>query len=146
MGAKSKSLKERMKMDELERIRAKKMQELLRRQNQAAGRSMPNSPIQVTDSDFESLIQEYPLMVVDCWATWCGPCVMLAPVIDELARDYAGGIVFGKLDVDENPRTAMNFGIMSVPTLLIIKNGKLVDQIIGAVPRDYIESKLRKHM
>ena len=71
---------------------------------------------------------------------------MLAPVIDELARDYAGGIVFGKLDVDENPRTAMNFGIMSVPTLLIIKNGKLVDQIIGAVPRDYIESKLRKHM
>ena len=133
-------------MDELERIRARKMQELLRRQNQAAGRSMPNSPIQVTDSDFESLIQEYPLMVVDCWATWCGPCVMLAPVIDELARDYAGGIVFGKLDVDENPRTAMNFGIMSVPTLLIIKNGKLVDQIIGAVPRDYIESKLRKHM
>jgi len=71
---------------------------------------------------------------------------MLAPVIDELARDYAGRIVFGKLDVDENPRTAMNFGIMSVPTLLIIKDGKLVDQIIGAVPRDYIESKLRKHM
>jgi len=133
-------------MDELERIRARKMQELLRRQNQAAGRSMPNSPIQVTDSDFESLIQEYPLMVVDCWATWCGPCQMLSPVIDELARDYAGRIVFGKLDVDENPRTAMNFGIMSVPTLLIIKDGKLVDQIIGAVPRDYIESKLRKHM
>jgi len=133
-------------MDELERIRARKMQELLRRQNQAAGRSMPDSPIQVTDSDFESLIQEYPLMVVDCWATWCGPCRMLAPVIDELARDYAGRIVFGKLDVDENPRTAMNFGIMSVPTLLIVKNGKLVDQIVGAVPRDYIESKLRKHM
>jgi len=133
-------------MDELERIRARKMQELLRRQNQAAGRSMPDSPIQVTDSDFESLIQEYPLMVVDCWATWCGPCQMLAPVIDDLARDYAGKIVFGKLDVDENPRTAMNFGIMSVPTLLIIKDGKLVDQIIGAVPRDYIESKLRKYM
>ena len=133
-------------MDELERIRARKMQELLRRQNQAARRSMPDSPIQVTDSDFESLIQEYPLMVVDCWATWCGPCQMLAPVIDDLARDYAGRIVFGKLDVDENPRTAMNFGIMSVPTLLIIKDGKLVDQIIGAVPRDYIESKLRKHM
>ena len=133
-------------MDELERIRARKMQELLRRQNQAAGRSMPDSPIQVTDSDFESLTQEYPLMVVDCWATWCGPCQMLSPVIDELARDYAGRIVFGKLDVDENPRTAINFGIMSVPTLLIIKNGKMVDQIIGAVPRDYIESKLRKHM
>jgi len=133
-------------MDELERIRARKMQELLRRKTQASGRSMPDSPIKMTDSDFESLIQEYPLMVVDCWATWCGPCRMLSPVIDELARDYAGRVVFGKLDVDENPRTAMNFGIMSVPTLLIIKNGKLIDQIIGVVPRDYIESKLRKHM
>jgi len=133
-------------MDELERIRARKMQELMSRQSQSAGRSMSESPIQVTDSDFESLIQKYPLMVIDCWAAWCGPCRMLAPVIEELARDYAGKIVFGKLDVDENPRTAMNFGIMSVPTLLIMKNGKLVDQIVGAAPRDYIESKLRKHM
>jgi len=133
-------------MDELERIRARKMQELISRQNQATGKNIPDSPIQVTDSDFEALIQKYPLIVVDCWAAWCGPCRTLTPVIDELARDYAGKIVFGKLDVDENPRTAMNFGIMSVPTLLLIKNGKLVDQIVGAVPRDYIESKLRKHM
>jgi len=133
-------------MDELERIRARKMQELMRRKSQAAGRYMPDSPIEVTDNDFESLIQEYPLLVVDCWATWCGPCRMLAPVIDDLARDYAGRVVFGKLDVDENPRTAMNFGIMSVPTLLVIKDGKLVGQIVGAVPRDYIESKLREHM
>jgi len=135
-----------MKMDELERIRARKMQELMSRQSQAAGRSISESPIQVTDRDFESLIQKYPLMVIDCWAAWCGPCRMLAPVVEELARDYAGKIVFGKLDVDENPRTVMNFGVMSVPTLLIIKNGKLVDQIVGAAPRDYIESRLRKHM
>jgi len=133
-------------MDELERIRARKMQELMSRQNQATGKNMPDSPIQVTDSDFEGLIQKYPFIVVDCWAAWCGPCRTLAPVINELARDYVGRVVFGKLDVDENPRTAMNFGIMSVPTLLIIKKGKLVDQIVGAVPRDYIESRLRKHM
>jgi len=133
-------------MDELERIRARKMQELVSRQKEATGGSMPDTPIHVTDSDFESLIQKYSLMVVDCWAAWCGPCQMLAPVIDELARDYAGRVVFGKLDVDENPRTAMNFGIMSVPTLLIIKNRKLVDQIVGGEPRDYIESKLQKHM
>ncbi len=107
---------------------------------------MLDSPIHITDSDFESLVQKYPLMVIDCWAAWCGPCRMLAPIIDELAKDYAGRVVFGKLDVDENPRTAMNFRIMSVPTLLIIKNGKLVDQIVGAVPREYIESKLRKHV
>jgi len=133
-------------MDELERIRARKMLELMRRQSQAAGRYALDSPIEVTDNNFESLIQEYPLLVVDCWATWCGPCRMLAPVIDELARDYAGKVVFGKMDVDENPRTAMNFGIMSVPTLLVIKGGKLIDQIVGAVPRDYIESKLREYM
>jgi len=133
-------------MDELERIRARKMQELMRRQSQAAGKYALDSPIEVTDNNFESLIREYPLLVVDCWATWCGPCRMLAPVIDELARDYAGKVVFGKMDVDENPRTAMNFGIMSVPTLLVIKGGKLVDQIVGAVPRDYIESKLREYM
>ena len=133
-------------MDELERIRARKMLELMGRQSQAAGRYALDSPIEVTDNNFESLIQEYPLLVVDCWATWCGPCRMLAPVIDELARDYAGKVVFGKMDVDENPRTAMNFGIMSVPTLLVIKGGKLIDQIVGAVPRDYIESKLREYM
>ena len=132
-------------MDELEKIRERKMQELMSRYSQA-GRTMPDSPVHVTDADFESLIQKYPLMVIDCWAAWCGPCRMLEPIIDELARDYAGSVVFGKLDVDENPRTAMNFGIMSVPTLLIFKNGKLMNQIVGAVPRDYIESKLRKHM
>lgn len=132
-------------MDELEEIRKRKMQELMSRYK-VAGRSMLDSPIHITDSDFESLVQKYPLMVIDCWAAWCGPCRMLAPIIDELAKDYAGRVVFGKLDVDENPRTAMNFRIMSVPTLLIIKNGKLVDQIVGAVPREYIESKLRKHV
>jgi len=132
-------------MDELEKIRERKMQELMSRCSQA-GRTMPDSPVHVTDADFESLIQKYPLMVIDCWAAWCGPCRMLAAIIDELARDYAGSVVFGKLDVDENPRASMNFGIMSVPTLLIFKNGKLMNQIVGAVPRDYIESKLRKHM
>jgi thioredoxin 1 len=85
-------------------------------------------------------------MVVDCWAPWCGPCRMLSPVIEELAKDYEGKVVFGKLNTDYNRGVAGEFGIMSIPTLLFIKNGKLVDTIIGAVPREVIESKLRKYI
>jgi thioredoxin 1 len=71
---------------------------------------------------------------------------MVAPIIDELAREYAGKVVFGKLNVDENPQTAMQFGIMSIPTLLIMKNGKEIDRIIGALPKHSIEERLRRHM
>ena len=133
---------------ELERIRAKKMRELVKR---AAGeateqKEILSAPITVSDANFDQMVQQYPLMVIDCWAAWCGPCRMVAPIIDELSRDYAGKVVFGKLNVDENPKTAVRFDIMSIPTLLIMKNGKEVDRIIGAVPKQSIEAKLRKHM
>ncbi|UCG67921.1 MAG: thioredoxin, partial [Thermoplasmata archaeon] len=77
---------------------------------------------------------------------WCGPCRMLSPIIDELARDYEGKMVFGKLNADNNRGVAAKYGIMSIPTLLFIKNGKLVDTIIGAVPKEVIESKLRAYL
>jgi len=133
---------------ELERIRAKKMRELMKR---AAGeateqKEISSAPITVSDADFDQVVQQYPLIVIDCWAAWCGPCRMIAPIVEELARDYAGRVVFGKLNVDENPKTAKRFDIMSIPTLLIMKNGKEVDRIIGAVPKQSIETKLRKHM
>lgn len=133
---------------ELERIRAKKMRELMKK---AAGeateqKEILSAPITVSDADFDQVVQQYPLMVIDCWAAWCGPCRMVAPIVDELAKDYASKVVFGKLNVDENPKAAMRFDIMSIPTLLIMKNGKEVDRIIGAVPKQSIEAKLRKHM
>lgn len=103
------------------------------------------SLIVVNDQTFEKLTQQNPLMVVDCWAAWCGPCRTLAPVIDELAADYAGRVVFGKLNVDENPQTASKFSIMSIPTLLIMKEGREVERIVGALPKEHIESKLKKH-
>ena len=134
-------------MDELEEIRAKKLQAYWNDMNPPTvtlERKMPNSPIEISDENFASMIQDYDFIVVDCWAPWCGPCRMLSPVIDELARDYEGKVVFGKLNTDENRGVATKFGIMSIPTLLFIKNGKLVDTIIGAVPREVIESKLRK--
>jgi len=85
-------------------------------------------------------------MVVDFWAPWCGPCLIMAPVFEELAEEYEGKVAFGKLNVDENPQTAGRFGILGIPTLLIMKNGEEVDRIVGAVPKDYIKTKLKKHL
>jgi thioredoxin 1 len=106
----------------------------------------PSQPITVTDATFKDIVQKYPFVVVDCWAPWCGPCVMVAPIIEELSRDYKGKIAFGKLDSDDNPHTMEKYGIMSIPTLLIFKSGKLVDQSVGALPRDQLESELLKHL
>jgi len=106
----------------------------------------PSSPVKVTNDNFEEVIQRFPLVVVDCWAEWCGPCLMIAPVIAELAKDYQGKIVFGKLDVDENRRTAMKYSIMSIPALLVFKDGEIADQIIGAQPRSALEPQITKHL
>lgn len=100
-------------------------------------------PIHFTDDNFQTevLNSDQPVLV-DFWAAWCGPCRMIAPVIEELARDYDGKAKIGKLDVDNNQRVAMQYGIRSIPSLLIFKGGKVVDQIIGAVPKAHISSKL----
>ncbi len=133
---------------ELELIRAKKRKDLIKKaaEETTEQKGILNAPLTVTDADFDRVVQQYPLIMIDCWAAWCGPCRMVSPIIDELARDYAGKVVFGKLNVDENPKTAMRFGIMSIPTLLIMKNGKEVDRIIGAVPKQSIEAKLNRHV
>jgi thioredoxin 1 len=138
-----------MCLDELEEIRAKKIQSYWNEMNAPTvtlEAKMPNSPIEITDENLDSMIQSYELIIVDCWAPWCGPCRMLAPVIDQLAGDYQGKVVFGKLNTDMNRGAAGKFGIMSIPTLLFFKNRKLVDTVIGAVPREVIESKLVKYL
>ena len=102
--------------------------------------------LELTDATFDATIGNHPLLVVDCWAAWCGPCRMVAPVIEELARDYAGRMTFAKLDVDKNRATATRFNIQSIPTILIFKNGKLVDQKMGAMPKAMLEPILAKHL
>ena len=135
-------------MDELEEIRAKKLESYWNDLNPPTvtlEKKMPGSPVEVSDENFSSMLQEYDLMIVDCWAPWCSPCRMLSPVIEELAMDYEGKVVFGKLNTDNNHGVAGQFGIMSIPTLLFFKNGKLVGKEIGAVPRKNIESNMRKY-
>jgi thioredoxin 1 len=125
-------------MDELEVIRARKMEELLRRAR------APVEPIEVSDTNFSENVDRPGLVVIDCWAEWCGPCKMISPIIDQLAKEYAGKVLFGKLNVDQNPVTTTKFDIMSIPTLLIFKDSKIVERIVGAVSKGYIESLLNK--
>jgi thioredoxin len=100
----------------------------------------------VTDDTFETEIEKHTgLVVVDFWATWCGPCRMIAPILEQLATEYAGKVKVAKLDVDTNIRTATRFNVRSIPMLIFFKDGKVVDQIVGAVPKVHIETKLQQH-
>lgn len=96
----------------------------------------------VTDENFDSTVKSNTFTIIDCWAAWCGPCRMFSPIIDELAGKYPK-IAFGKLNVDENDATTKRFGIMSIPTTLIFREGRLVDSIVGAVPKSIIEEKIQ---
>jgi thioredoxin 1 len=107
---------------------------------------VPSGPVILTDRNFDQAVAKYPMLVVDCWAEWCGPCRMVAPVIEGLARDYQGRIVFGKLDVDHNRVVAERYRIMSIPTLLIFKGGQLVGTKVGALPRHALEGELLKYV
>ena len=132
--------------DELEAIKHKKLAEL---QKEAATKAMMSSitePIVLTDSNFASEVTKYPVMLVDFWAPWCGPCRMVTPMIEQLSREYSGRVAFGKVNVDENQRIAASFGIQSIPTLMIFKGGKAVDVIIGAMPKAQIEIKLKQQL
>jgi len=102
--------------------------------------------IAVTDASFETEVERNDgLTIVDFWATWCGPCRMIAPILDQLATEYEGKVKVTKLDVDANIKTGSRFNVRSIPMLLFFKDGKVVDQIIGAVPKTHIESKLQQH-
>lgn len=104
-------------------------------------------PMEITDSNFdrEVLNSDKPVLV-DFWAVWCGPCKMIAPVVEELAKEYDGRLKVGKVDVDSNPEVSVKFGIRSIPTLLVFKGGKIVEQIIGAVPKRNLVDKVLPHI
>jgi len=105
------------------------------------------APVAVSDGDFERTVlgSRIPVLL-DCWADWCGPCHMLAPTIDALARDYAGRVLVAKLDVDANQKTTMKFNVRSIPALLFFKDGKHVDTIVGLTQRPALEAKIAKHL
>ncbi|WP_224997194.1 thioredoxin [Cesiribacter sp. SM1] len=102
--------------------------------------------IEITDSNFEEIVNSDKPVLVDFWAEWCGPCKMIGPVVEELAGDYEGKAVVGKVDVDSNPEVSAKFGIRSIPTLLVFKNGQVVDKQVGAVSKNILAQKLDAQM
>ena len=133
---------------EIQNIKERKLVEMMRRtraQLQSAEKYY-GKPVILSDTTFSSEISKYPLMVVDFWAAWCGPCRTVAPIVEQLAKEYSGRVAFGKLNVDENPLTSGEFQVQSIPTLLIFRDGQPVDGIIGAAPMYQIESKLKTHL
>ena len=104
----------------------------------------PSEPIEVGDENIDEITTKYPAMIVDCWAEWCGPCRMLAPTIHELAKEYQGKVVFGKLNTDFNLKTPRKYGIMSIPTMLFFKDGKVAGKLVGAMPKQYIIEAIDK--
>lgn len=124
--------------EELARLRARKLAEL----QALAAKPRLAEPVVVTDASLPGFVRDHPLAVIDCWAAWCGPCRVLEPVIEALARELAGKVAFGELNVDEQPRTVEAHGIASIPTLLVFRQGKLADRIVGAVPAAHLRARL----
>lgn len=132
--------------NELEAIKQKKLAELQKAASARATMSGLTEPVVLTDSNFASEVAKYPIMLVDFWAPWCGPCRMVGPIVEQLAREYSGKVAFGKLNVDDNQMVSGSFGIQSIPTMMILKAGKVVDVMVGALPKAQIENKLKQHL
>ena len=130
--------------NELEQIRLRKKQAILDQANYA--KQTNHHPLTITDDNFDNTVKTNALLVVDFWAPWCGPCRMVGPVIEQLASEYAGKVAFGKMNVDENQIIPSNFGVMSIPTIVVFHHGQAVDRIVGAYPKAHIEAIFKRYI
>ncbi len=102
--------------------------------------------VQITDQNYSEIAKTDKVVMIDFWAEWCGPCRMVGPVVEELSNEYEGKAVIGKLDVDNNPETSVKFGIRNIPTIIYLKNGEVVDKVVGVVPKQALIDKLNAHL
>lgn len=125
--------------DDLQRLREERLREL-----EAGLLGDTGGVVEISDNTFQDAAKKHPFLVIDVWAEWCGPCRMVAPVIEDLARDFAGRVTFGKCNVDLNPGIATSFSITAIPTLLFFANGMLVDRVVGALPKEAIKARVMR--
>ncbi len=109
-------------------------------------KEMPDKPVKLSDESMDEFVSKYPLTLVDFWAEWCGPCKMLGPVLKELAKDMQGDVAIGKLNVDENKGKSGEYGVSSIPTLLVFKDGEMVHRMVGALPKGALKKELEKFL
>ena len=136
--------------EELAEIRAKLQRELMERASAdpapAPAAAAEASPvIDLHDNEFDAYVRGHENVVIDCWAPWCGPCRLVSPIVEELAREMAPRVSFAKLNVDLNPRASQAFGIQSIPTLLVFRQARLVDRIVGALPKPKFAAQIERH-
>jgi thioredoxin 1 len=129
--------------DELQRIREKKLQELEGKMHPVETKQ-PAKVHTITTSNFQEMLKTHPRLVIDFWAEWCGPCRMVAPVVEELAREMAGKVTFGKCDTDRNSRIAASFGISAIPTIILFADGRIADTVVGAYPIAALRARIIK--
>jgi len=135
-------------LDELDEIKKRKKEKMMSDMKKSVEPSVqfPDKPVVITDETMDAAAAQYPVFILDCWAEWCGPCRTIGPIIEELAREMKGKVVFGKLNVDQNMQTANKHRISAIPTMLVFKNGNLVDKIIGAYPKATLAGKIQKYL
>jgi len=134
--------------DEVKRINEKKFEEMLRERSKGESSQVAQpagKTVDLSESNFQEAVNGHPLVVVDFWAPWCGPCKVVSPVLEQLAVEMAGKATFFKLNVDDNPTVSQQFGIQGIPTIMIFKDGKPVDGIVGAAPKQMIEARIRTY-
>jgi len=132
--------------EELKIINEKRMKKLQQIMNEKGLLKNIKDPLNLDDSNFFQTISKFPLLLVDFWAPWCGPCRMMSSLIDQIGKEYMGNLVVGKVNVDENPTISRQFGISSIPTLILFKKGQAVNKIIGSVSKNKIDEMVRMHL
>ena len=135
-----------MEDEELRIINENRMKKLQQIVNEKELLKNIKEPLNLDDSNFPQTINKYPLLLVDFWAPWCGPCKMMSPIIDQVGKEYIGKLVVGKVNVDENPNISGQFGISSIPTLILFKRGQVVNNIIGSVSKSRIDEMVKMHL
>lgn len=125
---------------ELEKIKEKMVDDIMSEEN------YPEEPVKITDDDFEETIEDYPLILVDFWADWCGPCKMMEPILKELASEYQGDLVVGKLNVDDNSTVPNQFQVSSIPTMVLFKEGEPVERMVGAMQKEQLAQKVDEYI